>query len=375
MKGFLGEEAASTFVRAQSMLGTIFKGRKGAKLMRVERSIEYSAKESLDILAMSDKAELLFGEVKHWSSSSWSMATKRAETLAQLERHNAGITTITNRMSRRASDVTDRVLYVSRDGFQGMEKSVREQFAKEVKDRGWRIEEIPDEAIGEFGDLMDQVAEAAMKPWGELTPAERHRFARDVVTSTLPSRRGGLTTALAELFDERSDATDGLWIVEEESEPDDVGASPEDSARLLDQHTEEMREARLAAGPRAGTQLLLRLLELPAVAVTKARKVVTKRGGREAAEAILVEHAVAEQQSQVEGEHAAIKRLLEAVPARVRVPHDVYTPTGARALLAAIELQRAGEDEVKPLAWFKGALRRAVEHENGFAVVFSTTLL
>ena len=157
MKGFLGEEAASVFVRAQSMTGKVFRGRKGAKLTKVERSIEYGASESLDLMALSDKAELLFGEVKHWSASTWASASNRAETLAQLERHNVGIDAIRKQMKRRATDVTDRVLYVSQDGFSALSKEVRDEFVKQVKRRDWTIAEIPDSSISDFKGLIDRV--------------------------------------------------------------------------------------------------------------------------------------------------------------------------------------------------------------------------
>lgn len=251
----------------------------------------------------------------------------------------------------------------------------------------------------EWNEFKERVAKRAGNVWERLTPAERRRAAQELIAETRPSRRGGFETKLAELFDEVGDKSAGLWVEEEAPDPEpEREVSVEESLRLLDGYKEEMASRRLGLGPRARTEVLLRLLEVPATAVTKVCKLVTRSDGLQAAEAVLSDHAVAQQESQVEGEHETVRRLLGLVPARARALHDIYTQAGARKLLAALEqLQTKHGGEAKlaaaldqamrnmwqfavdhpksialqPLEWFTTALRRAVAHDNGFAVVFS----
>lgn len=109
----------------------------------------------MDLLAYSDKGELLFGEVKNWASDSW---TKGWNTvLDHIDDHNKGITQITKRMHRGASKVTDRVLYVAEEGFMDWDAASRAKFISAVGNRGWTIEMIPDKYISDFGGLIDRL--------------------------------------------------------------------------------------------------------------------------------------------------------------------------------------------------------------------------
>ena len=242
----------------------------------------------------------------------------------------------------------------------------------------------------EWERFTAEVARSSPRPWEDLTPTDRRLAARTVIAGMPPSRRGGLETALAELLAQDPDTSAGLWIEEEPDDDDDdiEVVSSEESAERLRAYIEERAEARLQQGPSAGTALLLRWLVVPTAAITKARK-LRDAADPDAAEAALLDQTVAEQQSQVIGEHEAVNQLLALVPASARAPHDFYTAAAARDLLAAIEgLQAKHGGEAKlgaalgassvglgTLKRFKGALRRAVEQKHGFAIVMSTTLM
>ena len=155
LKGLLGEEAASTLVKGEQFAKSAFKGRKSSKVDTLLREVPYGAKESLDLVGVSDKAELVFGEVKHWSADTW--AAERKELFAQLDRHNAGIPKITAALSRRPSDVAKKIVFVSEEGFKGMTDRLRKDVVSEVTSRGWELQLIPDANIGTFGELVDKL--------------------------------------------------------------------------------------------------------------------------------------------------------------------------------------------------------------------------
>ena len=241
----------------------------------------------------------------------------------------------------------------------------------------------------EWERFTTQVARSSPRPWEDLTAADRRRAAGTIVAGMPRSRRGGLETALAELLAQDPDTSAGLWIEEEPDDADDIEVvSPEESAERLRAHIEGRAEARLQQGPGAGTALLLRWLVVPPAAITKARK-LRDADDPDAAEAALLDQTVAEQQSQVIGEHEALNQLLALAPASARAPHDFYTAAAARELLAIIEgLQAKHGGEAKlgaalgassvglgMLKRFKSALRRAVKQKHGFAIVTSTTLI
>ncbi|MGE0397307.1 MAG: DUF4157 domain-containing protein [Kofleriaceae bacterium] len=157
MVGFLGEEGVARFVKTPSFVKSVFKKRKGASIKEMRRGIDYGGNKSVDLLLQSDMGELAVGEVKHWSTTTWLDASKRSETIAQLARHNAGLGTTASVMGRRASDVTDKVLFVSADGYKGLDKTTMAAFEKEALDLGWKVELVPNSAIDTFDEFIDKV--------------------------------------------------------------------------------------------------------------------------------------------------------------------------------------------------------------------------
>jgi hypothetical protein len=155
LTGFLGEEAAEKAVKTEGFARRMLGGRTGAKIETIMREVPYGGAKSLDLLAISDKSELIVGEVKHWSTETWMTDSKKL--LAQLDRHNAGIGEVAKAMSRRASDVKQKLLFVSRDGFLALAGRTRTAIQDEVLARGWRIELISDSDIQTFGNLIDRL--------------------------------------------------------------------------------------------------------------------------------------------------------------------------------------------------------------------------
>src|SRR5262249_29465380 len=138
--GFLGEEGAAKLARSESFAQRFLKGRKGAKLESVTRHLEYGAKGSLDLVGLSDRAELVFGEVKHYGADTWANSANRKKVLEQLTDHNAGIPGITKRLNRRQGDVAARVLFVSENGFKnGLTPSELREFTSKVTSLGWEL--------------------------------------------------------------------------------------------------------------------------------------------------------------------------------------------------------------------------------------------
>jgi hypothetical protein len=159
--GFLGEEAAARIVRSESFAKRLLKGRKGRKISGMWRGIGYGGPKSLDFVALSDEAEVVFGEVKNWGLATWLDARNRTEMLKQLASHTQGESEILKKLSRRKSDVAGRVLMVAEDGFkewvrtEGPEKV--KAFLDAVKHEGWSMEQMPAEAIEGFGELIERL--------------------------------------------------------------------------------------------------------------------------------------------------------------------------------------------------------------------------
>ena len=155
--GFLGEEAAAKMAKTDVFAKAVFKGRKGAKLT-VTQGAKYGDNKSFDLLGVSDKAELVFGEVKNWAAGTWSTASKRTEIIDQLKRHNAGVPEVTSALYRRSSDVQAKVLFVADRGFKdGLDAKAAMKFRKEVSELGWDIQLIPESEIADFGSLIDRL--------------------------------------------------------------------------------------------------------------------------------------------------------------------------------------------------------------------------
>lgn len=153
--GFLGEQAAEKLVKTESFAKSMLGGRVGAKVEQVLREVPYRGGKSLDLVAISEKSELIIGEVKHWSTETWMTDSKKV--LDQLDRHNAGILEVAKAMSRRASDVKKKVLFVSANGFNGVDKLARNKIIAAVESRGWVVERIRDSDIETFGNLIDRL--------------------------------------------------------------------------------------------------------------------------------------------------------------------------------------------------------------------------
>jgi hypothetical protein len=80
-----------------------------------------------------------------------------SDVLAQLDRHNAGIDEIAGKLSRRASDVKSKILFVSRDGFEGLALDVQDKLATKIREKGWKLNFIADSKIEDFTQLIDRV--------------------------------------------------------------------------------------------------------------------------------------------------------------------------------------------------------------------------
>lgn len=153
--GFLGEEAAEKAVKGEGFAKRMLGGRVGAKIETIMREVPYGGGKSLDLLAISDKSELIVGEVKHWSVETW--LTDKKKLLDQLDRHNAGIAEVAKAMSRRASDVKQKILFVSGEGFRALEPRELRKIIDDVRARGWKIEVVADSDIETFGHLIDRM--------------------------------------------------------------------------------------------------------------------------------------------------------------------------------------------------------------------------
>ena len=162
VKGLMGEEAAAKLIKSNAFARRELKGRRGKRL-GVEQGADYSdaeqgVKGSLDIVATSDGADVMFGEVKNWSASTWADAGSRAKCLAQLKRHNAGIERVLEREHLDSSDITSKILFVSARGFKdGMMEEARRKFINAVANLGWRIEYIDSDKIRSFDNIIDDL--------------------------------------------------------------------------------------------------------------------------------------------------------------------------------------------------------------------------
>ena len=103
VEGVPCEEAALRTIETKAFKTAALGARADAKFISVWREAAYGGKKSIDIVALSDKAELVFGEVKHWSTASWQIPRAEKELLEQLKRHNEGISEIAKNMNRRTS--------------------------------------------------------------------------------------------------------------------------------------------------------------------------------------------------------------------------------------------------------------------------------
>ena len=68
-----------------------------------------------------------------------------------------GIAEVAKAMSRRASDVKQKILFVSSGGFRALEPKDLRKIIEDVRARGWKIEVVADSDIETFGHLIDRM--------------------------------------------------------------------------------------------------------------------------------------------------------------------------------------------------------------------------
>ncbi|MFT3692965.1 MAG: hypothetical protein QM831_07480 [Kofleriaceae bacterium] len=135
---------------------SVLGARADARITKVVREVSYGAtQKSIDIVALSDRAELVFGEVKHWSTSTW--IEHRNEVFAQLEAHNGAVAEIVRKLDRRITDVKAKVLFVSREGFSGLKPALQDQITARAGKLGWTMKFVENSQIENFGQLIDRV--------------------------------------------------------------------------------------------------------------------------------------------------------------------------------------------------------------------------
>ncbi|MGE0397306.1 MAG: hypothetical protein AB7T06_11340 [Kofleriaceae bacterium] len=258
-----------------------------------------------------------------------------------------------------------------------------------------------DGARAMWESFTERVEDVTGKAIDGRSPVELREAVEATLAKIKKSRRGPIEDELVELLTQAREG-DGLWVIEEEPlpEPEPEVVSPEESMRRLDAFVEENRAKKRRLGPRAGTPLVLRIIEAPADEIENARRSAQAQKIEFRLQAIDValsdDVVVTEEESQVVGDLESIRRLLELLPAASRTDDDLYSPTEARALLAAFDaLEKTHGGSAKlvalldrhmksewpfaidppksvakdPVARFLAVLRRAVKNGNGFAVV------
>lgn len=155
MKGLLGEEAAVKVAKTEGFRAFALGAKSESKITKLVREVGYGGGKSIDLVALTDKAELVVGEVKHWNTSTWISDSGRL--LEQLEQHNAGIAAIARRVEGRADAVAKKVLIVSREGFMGVEASERAELIRKIGKKGWTIQFLDDAKIETFDKLIDRL--------------------------------------------------------------------------------------------------------------------------------------------------------------------------------------------------------------------------
>lgn len=154
--GLLGERAAYERLQRGGLIRKYIK-RDGAVFTAIDRGVPYR-KGSVDIVAYTDKNELVVAEVKNWGLGTWQDPRSLRKLFAQLKRHNEGLSQIRRGGDAVVSNVSAKVLFVAEDGYKAWgDRGQREAFEKAVNHRGWTIELIPSETIWTFGDLIDVI--------------------------------------------------------------------------------------------------------------------------------------------------------------------------------------------------------------------------
>jgi hypothetical protein len=239
--------------------------------------------------------------------------------------------------------------------------------------------------VSAFSELATRIGG---EPWTRMSPARRRDVATRALAELPTASRGSYARAIAEVLMEAPKG--GLWT-EIDLTPavrtppphasDDEGfeeASVEESARLLDEMIEEQRERDFREGPDRLLETRYVLMELPPSAATKGRKVLAS-GGDDAMErsfAALIGEEVARRESHRLGDHDTFEALLTLLGESTVL--NIYTPAKTRALLERIEalpredLRKLAKEPVREL---KAALRKAIAHENAFAIALDTMLL
>jgi hypothetical protein len=153
--GLLGERAA--YQRLKGGLIRKYIQRDGAVFTAMDRGVPYR-RGSVDIVAYSDRNELVVAEVKNWGLSTWQDPRSVKKLLEQLKRHDEGIRQIRRGGDAVVSKVSAKVLFVAEDGYKAWGNGAdRLDFQEYIRKLEWQIELIPSEQIWTFGDLIDAI--------------------------------------------------------------------------------------------------------------------------------------------------------------------------------------------------------------------------
>lgn len=149
--GLLGEQAAVAIVRSPTFRRRYMGSDHGP--LTLARGVGYGGNRSIDIVA-SGQHTAVFVEVKNWSVVSWMKKSMRNRVMAQLERHNQGVSTM---LAGKTPANQHRFLMVRKYDYEMWKRDARVRFERELQQLGWIVEPMPVRHIPNFSDLLDSV--------------------------------------------------------------------------------------------------------------------------------------------------------------------------------------------------------------------------